>query len=88
MESKKLVWERALKEPFIKPGAGTVAPDAVTTPDIIEQNGKLDVYSGAVDGGKERLIHLSLSPETMEKNISITMPSSAKLILDVGHGRF
>ena len=88
MESTKLIWERALKEPFIKPGVGTVAPDAVTTPDIIEQNGKLDVYSGAVEGGKERLIHMSLSPEDMEKNSSIIVPSSAKMVLDTGPDDF
>lgn len=88
MASKKLIWKRALKEPFIKPCAETVAPDAVTTPDIVKRDGVLDLYIGAVDGNKERIIHMCLSPNDMKTDRSIAVSSSATVILNAGPADF
>jgi predicted GH43/DUF377 family glycosyl hydrolase len=88
MTSQKLTWRRVLEEPFLRSYAGTVAPDAVTTPDVIVKNSVLDFYIGAVDGDKERMIFVSLSLDALTLGKSIAVPKSAKLILNPGPSKF
>jgi len=88
MRSKKLIWNRVLDEPFIKPCPGTVAPDAVTTPDVLVRESGLNLFIGAVDGDKEYIILVSLSPDDLKLGRSIVVPSSATTILHPGPSDF
>ena len=88
MKTETLLFKRTLVSPFIRPKTGTVAPDAVTTPDILVQDNEMDLYIGAVDGDRERMIHIPFSGEELKTSQSLYVPAEASLILDAGPNDF
>jgi len=88
MTSKKLTFQRMLDAPFIKPNNGTVAPDAVTTPDIVTSENGLDLFLGAVEAKHERIIHMKISYSDLHLNSSISIPSTAVLVVEPGPSDF
>jgi len=79
-----MLFQRISQKPFIKPCAGTIAADAVTTPDIVLCEGKLEFFLGAVTEGQEYLIHIQVPMDVIKADTSITISATAELILKPG----
>jgi predicted GH43/DUF377 family glycosyl hydrolase len=77
-------FERLSDCPFITPASGTLAPDAVTTPDVLLEGDQYHLYVGAVSDGVEGIIRFSLPNESLLLTSSFAVPEKARLILSPG----
>lgn len=84
MDNYLIHWQRVLINPFIKPQIGTVAPDAVTTPDILDIDGNLHLYIGSVDKEKERIIHMQVKRVNFLGSKPLIVLGSATVVVDAG----
>jgi predicted GH43/DUF377 family glycosyl hydrolase len=83
LNHQRLVWQRVFETPFLGPLPGTVASEAMTTPDILILGESARFYSGAVKDGRERLIYLSLDLNALEEPATKRLVS-AEIILEAG----
>ncbi len=79
----KLRWERLSREPYLSPAQGTLASQAVTTPDVLVMDGEVILIAGAVAEGRERLIRLPLEPAGLDRGAGASV-RQALLLLDAG----
>jgi hypothetical protein len=86
--SRKITWQRVLEDPFLIPQEGTAAPDAVTTPDVLLRADRIEVYTGAVAAGSERIIRFPLPDRILEEPVAAPVPLSACLAVEPGPGSF
>lgn len=82
--SHPVAFTRATATPYITQKVGTLAPDAVTTPDLLEIAGGYILLVGAVSGGTERLISLALDKEDLFQDSITEKLDQAKLALQPG----
>jgi hypothetical protein len=84
IEQHTLHWKRTAVGPYISPKTGTSAPDAVTTPDILEVDNQFLLFVGAVDRSQERIICIPLTQDDIEVSNSINIPQVCKAIIEPG----
>jgi predicted GH43/DUF377 family glycosyl hydrolase len=70
------------------PWAGSVAPDAVTTPDVFIADDRYILYVGAVDSGREYITCFSLPTEYLETKSSLKVPKTTRIVLEPGPYEF
>ncbi len=78
-----MYWKRFSDNPYLSPQEDTVAPDAVTTPDVLISERGISLIAGAVEVGKERIIGIPFSIEDFERSAA-NLIQSASVILDAG----
>jgi predicted GH43/DUF377 family glycosyl hydrolase len=83
MKKTGIYWQRVFDQPFLSPVPGTLAPSAVTTPDLLSVNGRLTLLTGAVAGRTERLISVPLQGLDLKTPASTAL-ESASLVLNPG----
>jgi hypothetical protein len=83
MKHMSLSWERSSDGPYLSPQEGTLAPTAVTTPDLVFLNNQLTLLAGAVADKKERIISVSMDESDL---VNSNGPSlvSASILVDTG----
>lgn len=79
-----LEFKRVSNSPFLVPKIGSAAPDAVTTPDILELESDLWLYVGAVAGKQERIIAMPFPLDALPDGSTSPIPDSAKVVLEPG----
>jgi predicted GH43/DUF377 family glycosyl hydrolase len=79
----KIFWKRSFDHPYIPPVKNSVAPEAVTTPDVLVSDGKIACYIGGVEAGRERIMRLSLSGADLDKPANDRL-LSASVVLNAG----
>lgn len=77
-------WKRLASAPFLIPNADSAAPDAVTTPDILVENGRLVFYTGAVAADVERIIRFDLPGKSLRRSSPLPIPREAQVVLSPG----
>jgi len=80
-------WERCSLEPLLSPLPGTVAPNSVTTPDILLRQGQYFFYVGAINAGRENIIVFPFDPNEMADS-HLALPTSARVALQAGPSAF
>ena len=88
MPSDRLLWKRCSPEPWIRSQLGTLAPEGVTTPDVLFKDGQYFIYVGAIDSGRERIIVFPLDPLEFVDSHPLTIPTSAQVALLAGPNIF
>jgi predicted GH43/DUF377 family glycosyl hydrolase len=83
-----MLWERALKDPWLVPQPGTLATQSVTTPEVMWFQGRLRMYVGAVRGDRERIASFDFDPSWLTSGHSYPLPEDARIAIDVGPERF
>jgi hypothetical protein len=83
-----LLWKRCSPEPLICPQPGTIAPQAVTTPDVLFWDRQYLLYLGAIDSGCERIIVFPFDPLEFACPHPQAIPTSAHVALLVGPDSF
>ncbi len=83
MNRAQVSWKRLSDNPFLSPAHGTLAPLAVTTPDLVILNGQLTLFVGAVTNQTERIIRVPLAASDLEGPASPSL-LSASVSLDIG----
>ncbi len=81
-------FKRFSNSPFLEPKTGTVAPDAVTTPDILEHQNNLYLFVGAVASEKERILCQSFPLDAMKMGVATFISSDARVIISPGPQQF
>lgn len=81
---EQIRFSRVTSYPFIKPKPGTLAPDAVTTPDILNFHGENLLFLGSVSSNRERIIYQRLSAALLNSSKSIFISHSAKIAIEPG----
>ena len=83
--TEPLLWKRCSAEPLIRPKPGTIAPESVTTPDVLFRDGQYLLYVGAIDSGRERIIVFPFDPgEFVLPPHHLDIPASAHIALLAG----
>jgi predicted GH43/DUF377 family glycosyl hydrolase len=83
-----LLWKRCSPEPWIRPQPGTLAPEGVTTPDVLFKDGQYLLYVGAIDSGRERIIVFPFDPLDFVDSRPLSIPATAQAALLAGPNRF
>jgi hypothetical protein len=83
-----MLWERLLEGPFLVPQPGTLASQAVTTPEVLRFAGRLRLYVGAVSGERERIVGFDLDPGWLSVGKAFRLPDAARVAIDTGPNRF
>ena len=83
-----LQFSRINSEPFIEPKDFTVAPDAVTTPDVLKFKDELILFVGAVSGKQERIISQNFPIDSLVHKKSGAISKNARVVLEPGPNSF
>jgi hypothetical protein len=81
-------WKRCSPEPLIHPQPGTIAPQAVTTPDVLFWYGQYLLYLGAINSGRECIIVFPFDPLEFARPHPLAIPTSAQVALLAGPDSF
>jgi hypothetical protein len=88
MVFESLTWKRMMTHPFLSPSPGSLAEEAVTTPDVLAWKGELYLYVGAITGGHERLLVATLPPDWLTIPPRDAWVGEASVAIDTGPDRF
>ena len=83
-----MLWERPFEGPLLVPQPGTLAPQSVTTPEIIRHQRRLRMYVGAVSDERERIVVFDIDPGWLSAGRAFPLPESAQIAVDAGPERF
>jgi hypothetical protein len=88
MVDESLTWKRTKPHPFLSPSTGSLAEEAVTTPDVLDWQGQLYLYVGAITDGHERLLVSALPPDWLANPSRDAWVGEASVAIDTGPDRF